>query len=69
MSRMRNSASGIFEVVWFVLGGLMLFIGVDMASSSGFAGSWYYFLLALLAFVMYYLRRRMRMNKNHSSWD
>jgi len=61
---MRNSASGIFEVVWFVLGGLMLFIGVDVASTAGFEGSWYYFLLAILALVMYYLRRRMRITKN-----
>jgi hypothetical protein len=60
---MRNSVSGLFEVVWFVLGGLMLFIGVEVATASGLDDSWYYFLFAILAFVMYYLRRRMRINR------
>jgi membrane protein implicated in regulation of membrane protease activity len=53
----------MFEVVWFVLGGLMLFIGVDVATAGGLDDSWYYFLFAILAFVMYYLRRRMRINR------
>ena len=63
MLQMRNSASGLFEVVWFVLGGLMFFIGVDVVYGSGFGEAWYYFLFAVLAFVMYYLRRRMRMKR------
>ena len=60
---MRNSVSGIFEVVWFVLGGLMLFMAVDVTMSNGIAGSWYYYLFSILAFTMYYLRRRMRINR------
>ena len=60
---MRNSVSGIFEVVWFVLGGLMLFMAVDVTMSSGIAESWYYFLFSLLALAMYFLRRRMRINR------
>jgi len=60
---MRNSVSGIFEVVWFVLGGLMLFIAVDIALSAGFRESWYYFLLSALAFALYFMRRRMRITR------
>ena len=60
---MRNSVSGIFEVVWFVLGGLMLFMAVDVTMSSGIAQSWYYFLFSILALAMYFLRRRMRINR------
>jgi hypothetical protein len=60
---MRNSVSGIFEVVWFVLGGLMLFMAVDATMSSGIGESWYYFLFSVLAFAMYFLRRRMRLNR------
>jgi hypothetical protein len=60
---MKNRISGIFEVVWFVLGGLMLFIAVDVTLNQGMAGSWYYYLLSLLAFVMYFLRRRMRITR------
>jgi hypothetical protein len=60
---MRNNASAIFEVVWFVLGGLMLFIAVDITLNSGFKQSWHYFLIALLAFVIYYIRRRMRISR------
>jgi hypothetical protein len=58
---MRNSAGGIFEVVWFVLGGLMLFMGVDLSIQLGFSESWYYFLFGILALGMYFLRRRMRL--------
>ncbi|MCK5067963.1 MAG: hypothetical protein KAR16_11010 [Bacteroidales bacterium] len=58
---MRSSASGLFEVVWFVLGGLMLVMGVDMTTRSGIDDSWYYFLFSLLAFAMYFFRRRMRL--------
>jgi len=58
---MRNSAGGIFEVVWFVLGGLMLFMGVDLSIQLGFSESWYYFLFGILALAMYFLRRRMRL--------
>lgn len=60
---MRSSASGIFEVVWFVLGGLMLFMAVDVSLSSGIGDSWYYYLFSLLAFAMYLLRRNMRIKK------
>ena len=54
---MRNSVSGLFEVVWFVLGGLMLFMAVDVTLSSGLGESWYYFLFSVLAFVMYFFRK------------
>ena len=60
---MRSSATGIFEVVWFVLGGLMLFMAVDVSLSSGIADSWYYFLFSILAFGMYLLRRNMRLKR------
>jgi len=57
---MRNNLTVILEVVWFVLGGLMLYIAVDETLTDGFTGAWYYYLLAILAFLMYYFRRRMR---------
>lgn len=63
MYRMKNSVSGLFEVVWFVLGGLMLFMAVDVSTSSSFTESWYYFIFSALAFLMYFLRRRMRINR------
>jgi hypothetical protein len=58
---MKNSARGIFEVVYFVLGGLLLFIAIDVVRDSGFSESWYYFLFSLLAFVMYFYRRSGRL--------
>jgi len=57
---MRNNISGFFEIVWFVLGGLMLFMAVDLLLDSGLGDSWYYFLFSLFAFAMYFLRRRSR---------
>ncbi len=55
-----NKAGTILEVLWFVIGGLFLFIGIDMTIDSGISESWYYLLFALLALVMYYRRRRIR---------
>lgn len=60
---MRNNVSGFFEIVWFVLGGLMLFMAVDLLLDSGLGDSWYYFLFSLLAFAMYFLRRRSRITR------
>jgi len=60
---MKNSGSALFEVIWFVLGGLMLFIAVDITLNSGFGESWHYFLISVLAFLIYYFRRRMRISR------
>ncbi|MFO7671483.1 MAG: hypothetical protein R6W31_17625 [Bacteroidales bacterium] len=60
---MRSSISGIFEVIWFVLGGLMLFIAADLAMSSGIKASWYYFIFSFMAFGMYFLRRNIRIKR------
>ena len=60
---MRNNAGHLLEVVWFVLGGLMIFMGVDMSMHNGLHEGWYYFLFGALAFLMYYLRRRNRMQR------
>lgn len=60
---MKSSVSGIFEVIWFVLGGLMLFMAVEASMNNGFAASWYYYLFSVLAYIMYYLRRRMRISR------
>jgi hypothetical protein len=66
MFRMKSRISGFFEVVWFVLGGVLLFMAVDLLLESGLGESWYYFLFSLLAFAMYFWRRRMRLKQRHS---
>ena len=48
-------------MVWFVLGGLLLIMGVDLTTASGFGDSWYYFLFSFLSFAMYLNRRRIRL--------
>lgn len=58
---MKNRARGFFEVIYFVLGGLLLFIAIDVVRESGFGESWYYFLFSLLAFAMYLYRRSGRL--------
>jgi hypothetical protein len=62
---MKSSLSGFFEVVWFVLGGVLLFMAVDLLRESGLGESWYYFLFSLLAFAMYFWRRRMRLKQRN----
>jgi hypothetical protein len=59
---MMNNAGTILEIIWFVMGGLLLFIGVDVLITSGITESWYYLLFGLLAFLMYYRRRRIRIS-------
>jgi len=58
---MKNKATGLFEVIWFVLGGLLIFMGIDVSMEAGIAGSWYYFVFSLLSFAMYLRRRSMRL--------
>jgi hypothetical protein len=59
---MMNNAGTVLEIIWFVMGGLLLFIGVDVLIASGIGESWYYLLFSLLAFIMYYRRRRIRIS-------
>jgi hypothetical protein len=59
---MMNNTGAIFEIIWFVMGGLMLFIGIEVTIENGIGESWYYLLFALLAFLMYYRRRRIRIS-------
>ncbi len=56
-----NKAGSMFEVIWFVMGGLLLFMGIQQTIDTGINDSWYYLVFALLALVMYYRRRRMRL--------
>jgi hypothetical protein len=56
-----NKAGSMFEVIWFVMGGLLLFMGVDQTRKTEIGDSWYYFIFAILALVMYYRRRRIRL--------
>ena len=61
MYRMMNRAGSMFEVIWFVMGGLFLFIGITETIDQGIQESWYYLLFALLALVMYFRRRQLRL--------
>lgn len=60
---MKNRATGLFEVIWFVLGGLLIFMGIDVSTEAGISGSWYYFVFSLLSFAMYLRRRSMRLKR------
>jgi len=61
---MKNKAGYILEIVWFVLGGFVLFLGVEQTIDKGFGQSWQYFALAIMALLMYYYRRSRRLNQN-----
>jgi len=56
----------IFEIIWFVMGGLLLFIGIDQTIDQGIGSSWHYLLFALLALLMYYRRRRIRLSEKRN---
>ena len=57
-----NKAGSLFEVIWFVMGGFMLFIAIDETIKSGISECWYYYLFAILALFMYYRRRKIRLD-------
>jgi len=57
-----NKIGTAFEILYFVMGGLLLFIGVDVTVESGLGDSWYYFALGLLSLLMYLRRRKMRLS-------
>ncbi len=40
-------------------------MAVDLLLEGGLGESWYYFLFALLAFAMYFFRRRMRLKQRN----
>jgi len=56
-----NKAGSMFEVIWFVMGGLLLFIGINQTIETKIGDSWYYFVFAILALLMYYRRRKIRL--------
>lgn len=57
-----NKAGTILEIIWFVMGGLFIFIGVDTTIDSGISESWYYLAFGVLALIMYFRRRRIRLS-------
>ncbi|MEX0987892.1 MAG: hypothetical protein WD052_10480 [Bacteroidales bacterium] len=57
-----NKAGNILEIIWFVIGGLFLFIGIDKTIESGFGESWHYLLFAILSLLMYLRRRSIRIS-------
>ena len=57
-----NKAGVILEIIWFVMGGLFIFIGVDATVDNGIGASWYYLAFGLLALVMYLRRRKIRLS-------
>jgi len=60
---MKSNAAHILEVVWFVLGGFVLFIGVEKTIDGGIGESWQFFVLSVLALLMYYFRRNKRLSE------
>lgn len=58
-----NKAGSLFEIIWFVMGGLLLFIGIDATIDAGIGESWYYLAFSVLSFIMYYRRRRIRLSE------
>jgi len=62
-----NKAGVILEIIWFVMGGFLLFIGAESTTNAGIAESWYYFVFAILALLMYYRRRRIRLQEKDNA--
>lgn len=56
-----NKAGSLFEVIWFIMGGLLLFIGIQELINGGLSESWHYLIFALLSLLMYYRRRKIRL--------
>ena len=57
-----SKGGSLFEIIWFVMGGLLLFIGINESLEVGLSESWYYFVFAILSWFMYYRRRKYRLS-------
>lgn len=57
-----NRSGSFFEVIWFVMGGFLLFMAIDETISNGISECWYYYVFSALAFLMYYRRRKIRLD-------
>ncbi len=61
---MINGAARILESLWLVLSLICLGTGVYNTLQNGFRDSVLFFIFALIALLMYLLRRNMRKNKD-----
>ncbi len=57
---MNNRLYHILEIFWLIVAILGLIAGIHQTYNQGLKESWLFFLIALIGFAMFYLRRTMR---------
>ena len=57
---MNKRVSYILEIFWLVVALLSLIAGIHQTVTMGFRESWLFFIIALVGFLMFFLRRNLR---------
>ncbi|HAN20046.1 MAG: hypothetical protein A2X13_07220 [Bacteroidetes bacterium GWC2_33_15] len=61
---MKNKSSRALEVLWLITSAICLFTGIHQTLYEGIVKSYPFFIFAVLAFLMFLLRRYLRNQKN-----
>jgi uncharacterized membrane protein len=57
---MNNRLYHILEIFWLIVAILGLIAGIHQTYTQGLKESWLFFLIALVGFAMFYMRRTLR---------
>jgi hypothetical protein len=57
---MNKRTNHILEIFWLIVAILSLIAGIHQTFTEGFGKSWLFFLIAVVGFLMFYLRRNLR---------
>jgi len=58
--KMNKRTNHILEIFWLIVAILSLFAGIHQTVTQGFGESWLFFLITLVGFMMFFLRRNLR---------
>jgi type IV secretory pathway TrbL component len=62
---MNRKISYIIEIIWLVIGIFCLLLGFRKTIQYGFSNSYVFYILAVLAFLMYSLRNYLRKSQKN----
>lgn len=57
---MNKTVSFILEIFWLIVGVLAIATGIHQTLKQGLKESWLFFLISVVGFTMYFMRRNLR---------
>ena len=62
--KFKQKQSKAREILWLAVAAMSLATGVHKTIYHSFQESWYFFIFVLIALLMYFIRRNLRINEN-----